>query len=47
MKAVLCERWGDPEEVLQVRDLPMPPEPKRGEAARCAWSSARSTPPTC
>jgi NADPH:quinone reductase len=24
MKAVVCERWGDPAEVLQVRDLPTP-----------------------
>jgi len=31
MKAVICERWGDPEEVLQVRDVPAPPEPKRGQ----------------
>ena len=24
MKAVVCERWGDPEEVLQVREVPEP-----------------------
>jgi NADPH:quinone reductase-like Zn-dependent oxidoreductase len=24
MKAIVCERWGDPEEVLQVRDVPEP-----------------------
>jgi NADPH:quinone reductase-like Zn-dependent oxidoreductase len=24
MKAVICERWGDPEQVLQVRDVPDP-----------------------
>ncbi len=24
MKAVVCDRWGDPEEVLQVRDVPAP-----------------------
>jgi NADPH:quinone reductase-like Zn-dependent oxidoreductase len=30
MKAVVCERWGNPEEVLQIRELPVP-EPKRGE----------------
>jgi NADPH:quinone reductase len=24
MKAVVCEKWGDPAEVLQVRDLPTP-----------------------
>jgi NADPH:quinone reductase-like Zn-dependent oxidoreductase len=24
MKAVVCERWGDPEEALQVRDVPPP-----------------------
>lgn len=24
MKAIVCERWGDPEEVLQVRDKPEP-----------------------
>jgi NADPH:quinone reductase len=30
MKAVICERWGDPDEVLQLRDVPVP-EPKRGE----------------
>jgi NADPH:quinone reductase-like Zn-dependent oxidoreductase len=30
MKAVVCERWGDPDEVLQVRDLP-PPQVGRGQ----------------
>lgn len=30
MKAVVCERWGDPEEVLAVRDVPMP-EPGPGQ----------------
>src|SRR6516165_2011945 len=30
MKAIVCERWGDPEEVLQVRDVPEP-QPGRGE----------------
>jgi NADPH:quinone reductase len=30
MKAVVCDRWGDPDEVLQVRDVPVP-QPKRGE----------------
>ncbi|HVS34090.1 MAG TPA: zinc-dependent alcohol dehydrogenase family protein [Gemmataceae bacterium] len=30
MKAVVCENWGDPAEVLQVRDLPTP-EPARGQ----------------
>jgi NADPH:quinone reductase-like Zn-dependent oxidoreductase len=30
MKAIVCERWGDPEEVLQVRDVPEP-TPRRGE----------------
>ena len=30
MKAVVCEKWGDPAEVLQVRDLPTP-EPGRGQ----------------
>src|SRR5260370_18048340 len=24
MKAIVCDRWGDPEEVLQVRDVPEP-----------------------
>ena len=24
MKAVVCDRWGDPEEVLQVREVPEP-----------------------
>lgn len=31
MKAVIFERFGDPEEVLQVRDMPAPAEPRRGE----------------
>jgi NADPH2:quinone reductase len=30
MKAIVCDKWGDPEEVLQVRDLPEP-VPGRGE----------------
>jgi len=30
MKAVVLESWGDPEKVLQVRDLP-PPVPRRGQ----------------
>lgn len=30
MKAVVCDRWGDPDEVLLVRDVPLP-QPKRGE----------------
>jgi NADPH:quinone reductase-like Zn-dependent oxidoreductase len=30
MKAVVCEKWGDPAEVLQVRDLPTP-EPGPGQ----------------
>lgn len=30
MKAVVCTRWGPPEEVLEVRDVPTP-EPKPGE----------------
>jgi NADPH:quinone reductase len=30
MKAVVCEKWGDPDEVLQLRDIPLP-VPKRGE----------------
>jgi NADPH2:quinone reductase len=30
MKAVVCERWGDPDEVLLLRDVPVP-QPKRGE----------------
>ena len=30
MKAVVCEKWGDPAEVLQVRDVPTP-EPSRGQ----------------
>ena len=30
MKAVVCEKWGDPAEVLQVQDLPTP-EPGRGQ----------------
>lgn len=30
MKAVVCDRWGDPDEVLQIRDVSLP-EPRRGE----------------
>src|SRR6516164_550799 len=30
MKAIVCEKWGDPEEVLHVRDVP-DPAPRRGE----------------
>lgn len=30
MQAVVCERWGDPDEVLDVRETPMP-EPQAGE----------------
>jgi NADPH2:quinone reductase len=30
MKAVVCERWGDPEEVLEVREVPQP-VPGRGQ----------------
>jgi NADPH2:quinone reductase len=30
MKAIICERWGEPEEVLQVREVPEP-VPGRGE----------------
>src|SRR5438552_1911409 len=30
MKAIIFDRFGDPEEVLQVRDVPMP-EPGRGQ----------------
>jgi NADPH:quinone reductase-like Zn-dependent oxidoreductase len=30
MKAVVCDRWGDPEEVLQVREMPEP-SPGPGE----------------
>jgi NADPH:quinone reductase-like Zn-dependent oxidoreductase len=30
MKAVVCERWGDPDEVLQIRDAPVP-QPGRGQ----------------
>jgi NADPH:quinone reductase-like Zn-dependent oxidoreductase len=30
MKAVVCDRWGEPEEVLQVRDVPEP-VPGRGQ----------------
>lgn len=30
MKAIVCERWGEPEEVLQVREAPEP-VPGRGE----------------
>jgi NADPH:quinone reductase len=31
MKAVVCEIWGNPEQVLQVRDVPPPAQPQRGE----------------
>lgn len=31
MKAAVCDRWGDPEQVLQVRDVPPPAQPKSGE----------------
>jgi NADPH:quinone reductase len=31
MKAIVCERWGDPEQVLQVRDVPAPLQPRAGE----------------
>jgi NADPH:quinone reductase-like Zn-dependent oxidoreductase len=31
MKAVVCDRWGDPEQVLQMRDVPAPLQPKSGE----------------
>jgi NADPH:quinone reductase-like Zn-dependent oxidoreductase len=31
MKAAVCESWGDPEQVLQVRDVPPPAAPKAGE----------------
>jgi NADPH2:quinone reductase len=30
MKAIVCDRWGEPEEVLQVREVPEP-TPRRGE----------------
>src|SRR5215469_15686461 len=30
MKAIVCDRWGEPEEVLQVCDVPEP-TPGRGE----------------
>jgi len=30
VKAIVCDRWGEPEEVLQVRDVPEP-TPGRGE----------------
>jgi NADPH:quinone reductase-like Zn-dependent oxidoreductase len=30
MKAAVCESWGDPEQVLQVRDVPPPASPKAG-----------------
>ena len=32
MKAIVCERWGNPEEVLQVREVPEPTP----HAAKCA-----------
>jgi NADPH:quinone reductase-like Zn-dependent oxidoreductase len=31
VKAVVCDRWGDPDEVLQVRDVPPPPPPGGGQ----------------
>lgn len=31
MKAIQFDRFGDPTEVLQVREVPPPPEPRRGE----------------
>src|SRR4051812_31305563 len=31
MKAIVFERFGDPREVLQVREVPMPDGPKSGE----------------
>jgi NADPH:quinone reductase-like Zn-dependent oxidoreductase len=31
MKAIVCDRWGEPEQVLQVRDVPAPMQPKAGE----------------
>src|SRR5947209_2073527 len=31
MKAIVCDRWGEPAEVLRPRDDVPPPEPKRGE----------------
>ena len=31
MKAVHCERFGDPAEVLQLRDVPPPAAPQSGE----------------
>src|SRR5881275_698009 len=31
MKAVVCDQWGDPEQVARVRDVPPPAEPRRGE----------------
>jgi NADPH:quinone reductase-like Zn-dependent oxidoreductase len=30
MKAIVCERWGNPDEVMQLRDVPVP-RPGRGE----------------
>ncbi len=31
MKAIVCEQWGDPDQVLKVRDDVPLPEPGRGE----------------
>src|SRR5450432_670836 len=31
MKAIVFERFGEPREVLQLRDVPMPAEPASGE----------------
>ena len=31
MKAIVFEKFGEPREVLQVRDVPMPPAPAAGE----------------
>jgi NADPH:quinone reductase-like Zn-dependent oxidoreductase len=39
MKAAVCDRWGDPEEVLQVRDVPPPAALKAGEVRVCMLAS--------
>ena len=31
MKAIVCDRFGDPAEVLQLRDVPPPAAPQSGE----------------
>src|SRR6202166_814121 len=31
MKAIVFDKFGEPREVLQVRDVPMPPSPAAGE----------------